>query len=404
VFPDSFDVGGLAAVWGLVPESAGDQERQAAWDTAGERITALLKFSLVEWDERTQRYRLHDLSRDFARSKLGTGEQEVAERRHAAYYMQVLSDADELVMEGGAKYVAGLRVFDLEETNIRAGQAWAAARAQTDAEAAQLAIHYAGAGARVLDHRLSARERIQWEDSALAAARGLRDREAESLHLNNLALAYYDLGQSRRAIELHEQRLAIVRELGNRGAEGVSLNNLGLAYKDVGEVRHAMELFEQALTIAREVGDPRSEGNALGNLGIGYKALGETRRAMEFYEQELRLARQTGDRRGESVALNNLGLAHYALGEPHRALEYFEQDLGIGRELGDRLGESYTRFNIALAQIALGEREKALAGAESVVETLTALEDPNAEAVRKQVEEWKRMPKGGEKRGRVRRK
>ncbi len=58
VFPDTYAVYAAAAVW--------EVEVDQAQDTLGELIAA----SLVEWNETSDRYRLHDLARLFADEKL----------------------------------------------------------------------------------------------------------------------------------------------------------------------------------------------------------------------------------------------------------------------------------------------------------------------------------------------
>ncbi len=121
--------------------------------------------------------------------------------------------------------------------------------------------------------------------------------------------------------------LDAARAAGDRYDEGQFLNELGLAYYAIGEHRRATELYVQALAIAREIGDREGEGNALGNLGLGYATLGDTRRAIELYEQALALDRAIGDRRGEGADLGNLGLAYYSLGETRRAIELYAQRL-----------------------------------------------------------------------------
>ncbi|NEP48886.1 MAG: tetratricopeptide repeat protein [Moorea sp. SIO3C2] len=46
-----------------------------------------------------------------------------------------------------------------------------------------------------------------WQE-ALGIYRGLEDRHGEANSLNNLGLAYYSLGQYRKAIEFHQQSLS----------------------------------------------------------------------------------------------------------------------------------------------------------------------------------------------------
>ncbi len=346
VFPATFDAPATAAVWAL--------ELEPAEATLGD----LVRRSLVDGDD--GRYRLHDLARVFADSRCSDEERTQAHRRHASHYRAVLAEANALYLRGGPDLLRGLRLFDLEWTNVRAGQAWAADHIAGDQAAAELTWKYPDAGKYYLDLRLHPTQRIGWLDIALTAARQLGNRSWEGYALGNLGLAYADLGETRRAIELYEQALAIVREIGDRHGEGQTLCNLGNAYADLGETRRAIEYHEQDLTIAREIGDRRGEGQTLCNLGNAYAALGETRRAIEYHEQDLTIAREIGDRRGEGQTLGNLGNAYAALGETRRAIEYNEQSLAITREIGDRRGEGLTLGSLGLAYADLGENRRAI--------------------------------------------
>jgi tetratricopeptide (TPR) repeat protein len=281
---------------------------------------------MVEWNETTARYRLHDLARDFAEARLNQNQTELyaAQLRHATHYEQVLRATRELYTQGHDAIVPGLKLFDDERTNIEAGQSWARTHAAQGDEAAHLCMMYPNAGAYVLDMRQHPHERIAWLEAQAAAARQLKSRDAEGAALGNLGLAYADLGETQRAIEYHEKYLAIAEEIGDHRGEGNALGNLGNAYADLGETRRAIEYYEKRLVIAGETGDRRGQGNALGNLGVAYKTLGETRRAIEYHEKALiiSISREIGDKRAEGQDLGNLGNAYATLGETRRAIEY----------------------------------------------------------------------------------
>ncbi len=333
VFPGSFD----AAAEDFVckdPEHA--------------RLSELLRRSLVEYDSAAKRYWLHDLTRLFAAKRRCDPERGDAERRHAAHYLDVASVANGSYLKGGYAILDGLRLFDAEWPSIRLGQAWAAAHAEEDAEAAKFCSAYPGRIWHLLDLRLHPREHVKWMEAALAAARRLEDRQAEGVHLGNL----------------------------------------GIAHKQLGELRQAIDCYEKRFVIARELGDRRGEGQALGNLGNAYRLLGEPRRAIEYHEQYVVIAREIGDRRGEGNALGNLGLACADLGEPRRAIEYYEQALAIHREIGDRRGEGNALFNTSLALDQLGDRPRAIANAQAALKIYVEIEAPYAEEVRRKLAEW----------------
>ncbi len=106
----------------------------------------LKQLSMLEWDDSTKRYRLHDLMRAFARGKLSEQEGEAAALRHARYYLELIRFAHNLYMHGGESMIRGLALFDLEWGNIQAGQSWAASHVESDREAATLCNEYPAYG------------------------------------------------------------------------------------------------------------------------------------------------------------------------------------------------------------------------------------------------------------------
>ena len=195
-------------------------EEQVCEDKAHASLGDLLRRSLVEFDEATQRYRLHDLVRVLAARRLDEpahgADRLPAEQRHAEHYCATLAAADDEYLKGGDGIQAGLSLADTEWPNIQAGAAWARVHAERLPAALELASRYAGAGVHVLDLRLHPRRWADWLEVAIGAACRLGDRTAECQHLANLGGAYGRLGEPRRAIEFYKQALAIARALGDR--------------------------------------------------------------------------------------------------------------------------------------------------------------------------------------------
>jgi tetratricopeptide (TPR) repeat protein len=401
-FPNTFEMEGAAAVCGLEREVAEMQ------------LSELVRYSLLEWDAKTERYHLHDLARLFAGSKLSDNDRVAAQRRHAEHYRIVLAAADHFYRQGGGAIVHGLGIFDAEWGNIQAGQAWAANFTETDDDAARLCNANADIGRYCLSLRLHPREWIRWLEAALVAAQQLDDRSSEGAHLGNLGIAYAELGEVRRVINLFEQALTIYAELGEvrrainlfeqaltiareisaasygdakrmgaRREEGTWLGNLGVSYYRLGHVQRAIEFYEQHRDISREIGDRQGEGIVLANLGSAYMALGETQRAIEFFEQALVITRETGDRHWAGMVLGNLGRAAYNLGETRLAINLFEQALVITREMADRRAEGEHLRNLGNAYATLGEMQQAIEYMEAALKIFEELKDPAAEKARR---------------------
>ncbi len=326
VFPADFDLFGAAAVW--------EMECDATEDALGELVKWSLMDVLASATGEGGRYKLHDLARDFARSRLDSKVTAVAAQRHAEYYYKVLSVTNQIFKQGKENFLAGLKIFDQEKANIMAGQSWAETNMDGNFPAAvELCKSYPNAGAYVLDLRLSPREKIPWLNAGLQASRQSRDRVIEGNHLGNLGNAYSHLGEPKKAIEYYEQALKISREIGDRQGEGTGLGNLGNAYSDLGEPRKAIEYYEQALKIFREIGDRRGEGTGLGNLGNAYSDLGEPKRAIDYYDQELKISREIGDRQGEGIHMFNISLYLKEFGRQNDAIDLAQSALPIFEEI-----------------------------------------------------------------------
>jgi tetratricopeptide (TPR) repeat protein len=347
VFPDTFDVSAAEAVW------------ESEHDSAQDSLSDLCQYSLVEYSP-SDRYRLHDLVRLFADAHIVESQRQTIQRRHAAHYKDVASNADTLYLQGGDHFTKGLALFDIEWANIQAGQAWAAAHADEDNIIRRLCCDYATATNYCSDLRQPARNRIQWLQKALLAARELSDREAEGIQLGSLGRAWYALGDFLKAIEYHEQQLQIAWELLDRRAEGRAMGSLGLAYHALREFKRSINFYNRQLKIAREIGDRQGEGIALNNLGIDSHSLGDYGRAIDCHEQCLQIARETGDLRGQGIALGNLGSDYYAQGDYQRAVDYLQQNLQVAREIGDRRGEEMVEGNLGFAYYRLGDYRRAI--------------------------------------------
>jgi tetratricopeptide (TPR) repeat protein len=421
---------------GVFPAPFNLQAAQALWelseDPARELLTTLHNYSLLDILpsplEGGVRYRLHDLLADYAHQEMMSEEVDEARLRHAEYFFTILGNANDLFLKGGENILAGLSLFDSESVHIYTAQKWAAENAARGERMAELAMLYPDAGTYCLDLRLTPKHQIEWLSSALTAARALSRKDMEGNHLGNLGLAYFvlgdtrraiefceqcltlhreignwrdegadlgnlgnacaALGDARRAIEFYEQALAVMQEIGDKHAEGSILGNLGLAYADQGDARRAIEFHKQALAVMQEIGDKRAEGSILGNLGLAYADQGDARWAIEYYEQRLVIAREIGDRGGEGTALGNMGNAYAALGDARRAIEFYEQALVIAREIGDKRNEGAWLGNLGNALYGLGEKERGLVLIKQALAIYEAIESPHAGWARDKLKEW----------------
>jgi tetratricopeptide (TPR) repeat protein len=361
----SFDAKAVAAVLSI---------REAE---AGGMLNRLSDWSLVT--PVGERWALHPLVRDFVAQRLPAGDP--AWGRMAAHYVQVASTAHRLHMQGGEEFLQGLCVCGREWPHIRAGQAWAAAHAEVDEEAAKACSRYPGAAVYCLGLRLPQHDLVTWLEAAVGAARRLEDRQAEGDHLGSLGLAHADLGQFTQAVGYYQRAVGITREIGDRPMEGKWLGKLGLACAELGELREAATYHEQATGIARKVGDRSWEAECLHNLGNAHRGLGQVREAIAYYEQALEIAREIGDRRMEGHRLDDLGSAYAELGAAREALEYYEQALETTGAIDDRRIQSRRLGRLGRVRASLGQVTEAIGYLERALDISREIGDRPAESL-----------------------
>ncbi len=262
VFSETFDKSAAAAIWDADP------------DLAAESCSELVDgYSLVDFDEKNARMRLHDLARDFAIDRITDDELSLARSRHSRHYLSVLSLADDQYKSGGENVISGLNLYDAETRNILEGRDWAVGGTVEDSDRARLVIEYSYHGINIILLRLHSSTLVEWHQAAVDAAVRINSKSDEGIARGNLGLAYAALGEVRKAIENYEAALVIAREIGDRRGEGNRLGNLGNAYRNLGEVRKAIENYESSLAIFESIESP--------NAGIVRKWLDEIKSKKE---------------------------------------------------------------------------------------------------------------------------
>jgi hypothetical protein len=180
VFPISFDATAAAVMWELEAKKT------------VELLDLLRRYSLLEYDENSSRYSLHDLLADYALLQMEDREERAARLRHASFYMAVMEYSDYLYLEGGSKLLQGLLLFDTEWENIKWARQWAVANMSISTEVATLCNY------TMQVHCLDLR---------------LHHRVGLGNTLYNLGLAYYNLEEKDNAVNLVKQALEIYRTI-----------------------------------------------------------------------------------------------------------------------------------------------------------------------------------------------
>ena len=186
--------------------------------------------------------------------------------------------------------------------------------------------------------------------------------------MSNVASAYRDLGDYKKALELNEKSYALrCKVLGEEHPDALtSLNNLAAVYNDIGEYKKALELNEKCYKLRCEVLGEKHPDTlmSLSNLACTYGKLGDYKKELKLDERCYAfMCEVLGEEHLDTLnALNNLASAYSGIGEYEKALELNEKCYALYCKV---FGEDYpdtlrSLSNLASAYSDIGEYEKAL--------------------------------------------
>lgn len=378
---------------------------QAVLTTALPHLLALVNKSLVRLVA-PGRYALHEVVRQFAAEAL-TAPQAVitatsVEERHAAYYLQLVSNQAGLFGQTPQKVMAEnlqeldnirqawrwavshrradllggtvnnlARIYDLAGLYREAATVWQTALAQwpqaTAASSSQLSqperhlisqLHLAQARtATVLGDYVEARQQAE---SALILTRQTTDPLRQALGQQQMGLANYRLGDQATALPLLATAVTLARASQDARVTADCLLSLGEVQMYQGE-NSGRASFQQALHLYRTVGDRRGEAAALSSLGLFAHMQSDFAQSKDFFEQALQIQRALGDRHSEAMTLNNLAGLYGKQGNYPLSDQYLRQTLHLARLLGYRTGEMQALISLGVNQMAQRHNEAARA-------------------------------------------
>jgi tetratricopeptide (TPR) repeat protein len=322
------------------------------------------------------RYQLHDLVRDCARALHerydSSEDKQTAVRRTLDYYLYLAStwcrplakgffrvSADIVHVPTGARVpaadVEAVGLLDEEYGNFLA-TINLAREVGSSAHVWQLVC----ALQPYLALRNYGGDTVDLFEAALAAARALDDRIAESAAMTGLALVLRERGENAVAVELLGRAMELRGERGDRSEEAFLLAELGNTQLDGGDLRSAYETFRLASTVAQETGEWVACAALANNIGVICRELGEYDEALKYFQQ----ARDFGAGRSSALAKVltdiNVGIVYQLRGDQTEAVALLERALEICRDMGSRLGEAVAMASLSTACRSLGSLQSAV--------------------------------------------
>jgi tetratricopeptide (TPR) repeat protein len=364
---------------------------------AARLLDGLTAANLVERSGK-DRYRCHDLLRDYARERVVADEsaedRDTALRRLLDMYLHGADAADRLVSPhrlrapldppdpavpilAFAGYDEALAWFDDERVNLTA-----AVRQAFEAGLSGTAWRIASAMSVYCFVRKPWPEWLASHETGLAAALRAGDAFGEAALRTGLGAAQYDLHRYESAVDHLDRARSLWRRSGNLWGEAIAVNIMGSAHRDLGRLTDAVTCFHWALEIWLRIDEVWGKGVTLHNLGTTYQKLGRREDAVTWLVGAIAVRRDLPDRYGEAWARHDLGVVHGECGRHDEAAAEFARALAIRHQIGDRHGAAQTLVELGKVARETGEPATAAEHLRAALAILTELDDPRAEEVR----------------------
>lgn len=193
-------------------------------------------------------------------------------------------------------------------------------------------------------------------DAALACARTALDAWSARHDVRGQGDTLLEIGRihwhARRTAEASaalNQSAESYRQVGNLRGQAVVAYHLGIVWFETGRYRDALAVTEGALRSASALGLAALECDLLINLGEMHRQSGHDHQALEFFERAQHLADRQGDPHDLAVLASNIAALHNQRGDYQAARASCMTALRLFQALGDRRNEIDAVLHLAEA-------------------------------------------------------
>ena len=344
-------------------------------------VASLIDKSLLHQTEQEgeePRLAMLETIREYGREALAaSGEAEVIQRAHAAYYLALAEEAEPRMT--GAGMGRWLERLQREHENLRATLTFLLERARVGMpegqEQTKQALRLCTALHWFWKRRGYLREGQTFLEQALAGGPGVvTPTRARALYMA-AELAGLQ-GDMERSEALGRESLALYRELVDNTGMAYSLYHLGRVAWTRSQYVTAHAQLEEAMALFQEVGDTRGRANCLLFVARLSTSQGEYGQARALLEESLGLYRALGDQRRMGWVLYLLARVLFlAQGDPATASALAEQSQTLLREEGEKWIVVYLLGLLGQMRLVQGEQALARALLEESAATFKELGD-----------------------------
>jgi len=340
------------AITALKPAGLSDEDLDDA-------ITTLGRYTFLQHDKNTGRYRLGGLVRE----ALGVNDDEAVFNAYADYYIgRAKAIFVDLPVEEWRKYNDD--IINISELGYRL----ASQPNKGDLDISTRITKFAQYTQEYITHHLELKLWL-WIEMGLTAIDVIQDKiqdyrlniEKANL-LNSLGEIYFELGDKHQALNYLYLSLSFTENLNDAYETRIfSLLHLGNTYSDLSEKDKAHIYYQKALELSKLIGNKNQEAKLLNHIGWVLDSLGKKQEAYDYYNHALQIIDYLrNDKNTESLILHNLGRFWRDEKNYQKALSYHQRALAIRESLGDAGKVSISLTSIGFVLMDMDNYEQAI--------------------------------------------
>ena len=188
----------------------------------------------------------------------------------------------------------------------------------------------------VLTNQSQFAEAVPLLQRALALADALPDPVLRIRVRLVLAIAHYDIDQSKASLDYALAARSLAQENNLPALLADVLGNVAIGYQSTGDRASARAFYEESIALRSRTGGSgmlRGIGNASINLGLLLLEEGKTRQAIPVLQRAVEIHTQLGMKRNLANALKALAIAYREDGQLDESLRQFQRGLAVAEPL-----------------------------------------------------------------------
>jgi predicted ATPase/transcriptional regulator with XRE-family HTH domain len=383
------------------------------------QLRSLAAGSLIVYDHERNRYKVHELLRQYGALRLSDAPElaQAANQAHSDFYFALLRRRQDALKSRGLQ--TDLLILDIEADNLSRAWDWAAQEGRIEgiretldglglylqwrgrSDEGTIAFRSAAAALQKAGEIRHLVRALAWQalfvrslgqfdnaadlldqcrhhlDAASLGDEGARNEDFRSEQA--FMLLQIGAAESARDTDAAEQRflqsLAIFEALGEDYFVAEVLLGLGHIHLIQGDFDTQRQYVERALDTYRTLGNVRGTAAALSMLADIDSYRGRLISGLELGFEALASFRSLGDTAGTATCLSRMGMTYMSLGDVTNARQVVTESLTLFTEIGSRRDEVICHAFLCAIELMAGEYLQARANAEHSVKIAEALDD-----------------------------